>query len=210
MAEPVWYYARGETERGPFTLPQIKALVHASKVRPDDLVWKEGMDNWTAAREVAELFPPARPPKETPSNGSDSSVEMKPNGGPAPAPPTVDDELRPVLQRAVRIVAAVGALVVLGTSGCQTLSARRVERLVALAEIRVSEDAANAATDQAGAQRAVLEHQAAGFLREVSRQLGLLLLLAGGVGLFLLAARSSERWLGLGLVLVVLLGATRY
>src|SRR5262245_10616945 len=59
MADPVWYYARGEVERGPFTLTQIKALANASKLRPDDLVWKEGMDNWTAAKEVAELFPPA-------------------------------------------------------------------------------------------------------------------------------------------------------
>ena len=44
MSDSVWYYARGEQEKGPITTVQIKALSAAGKLQKDDFVWKEGMD----------------------------------------------------------------------------------------------------------------------------------------------------------------------
>ena len=58
MSDPVWYYARGETRKGALSTGQMKALAAAGKIRPDDLVWKEGMENWLPAGEIPELFPP--------------------------------------------------------------------------------------------------------------------------------------------------------
>src|SRR5688572_15925113 len=141
MAEPVWYYARGDVERGPFTLTQIKALANASKLRPDDLVWKEGMENWTAAREVSELFPSASAGlvgDSTPPNGSEVIPESKASAKGAKSSGPLNGELRAVFQRIVRVLAWLGIALVVGTRGCESLSEQRVARLNAVAEISVS------------------------------------------------------------------------
>ena len=57
MSESIWYYARGESEQGPISSAQIKALAATGALRRDDLVWKEGMQNWLPASDVDELFP---------------------------------------------------------------------------------------------------------------------------------------------------------
>ncbi len=209
MAELVWYYARGDVERGPFTLPQIRALANASKLRPDDLVWKEGMENWTAARDVAELFPAAGLiGDQSGSNGSDNSVDARltPTELAAKTSFALAGEMRDVLQRIMRVLALLGTLLVVGTSGCESLSERRVSRLAAIAEMRTLEQSATAQEEKLVANRAALEHQASAFVRGVALQLGLLVLLVGAIGLMVLADRY-ERWLGVGMILVVIFSA---
>lgn len=56
MSDAVWYYAHGDKEQGPVTLVQLKGLIQANKLLPDDLVWKDGMDDWVAAESVPGLF----------------------------------------------------------------------------------------------------------------------------------------------------------
>lgn len=56
MSDAVWYYAQGDEEHGPVTAVQLRALAEQGKLRPSDLVWKEGMDDWKAANEVRGLF----------------------------------------------------------------------------------------------------------------------------------------------------------
>ncbi|HJZ93540.1 MAG TPA: GYF domain-containing protein [Gemmataceae bacterium] len=56
-----WFYSVGEDRQGPVTEAELKRLVADGKLRPDDLVWKDGMPDWVEARTVATLFPKAAP-----------------------------------------------------------------------------------------------------------------------------------------------------
>ncbi len=54
--EAVWYFADGDAERGPVTEMQVRALIGTNNLTRDDLVWKEGMEDWVPAGEVPGLF----------------------------------------------------------------------------------------------------------------------------------------------------------
>ena len=41
-----WYYAENNERRGPIDVPAFDALVHAGAIRPETLVWSEGMAGW--------------------------------------------------------------------------------------------------------------------------------------------------------------------
>ncbi len=66
MAEIFWYYARDDQQFGPVTSVELKRLASASELSPDDLVWKEGMDEWAAASKVKGLFPARDPARRRP------------------------------------------------------------------------------------------------------------------------------------------------
>ena len=69
MSDKIWFFARGDTEHGPVTAKQIKALAETGKLRDDDLVWREGMPDWTLAAEVSEIF-------ETESTATPDSTDL--------------------------------------------------------------------------------------------------------------------------------------
>lgn len=78
-----WYYAHGGQQKGPVPLSELQRLAANGEFDSEnDLVWKEGMDDWKPAStvdEVAAAFAP--PPAEAPS------FEAAPEGAPpAPAP----------------------------------------------------------------------------------------------------------------------------
>jgi TM2 domain-containing membrane protein YozV len=52
-----WYYSHGGQRHGPVSSDQLKELVASGKLRADDLIWKEGMDNWMPAGKSKKLFP---------------------------------------------------------------------------------------------------------------------------------------------------------
>ena len=57
-----WYYAVNNEQKGPVNESELKAQLASNQLPSDTLVWKEGMDNWTAASQVpAFIFrePPA-------------------------------------------------------------------------------------------------------------------------------------------------------
>ena len=105
MSPVEWYYARGNRQSGPVASLELKRLAAAGELRPDDLVWREGMAEWTPARNVRGLFEeeksPASPPPgiESPSKAasgqsvlSDSAIRASQPAAPsafAPAAPTV-------------------------------------------------------------------------------------------------------------------------
>ena len=53
-----WYYSHDGQRHGPVSSDQLKELVAAGKLRADDLIWKDGMDNWMPAGKAKKLFPP--------------------------------------------------------------------------------------------------------------------------------------------------------
>ena len=61
----MWYYTRNGVKQGPISGRELKELVIKDSILPTDLVWKEGMADWVAAKSVKGLFP-TPPPITTP------------------------------------------------------------------------------------------------------------------------------------------------
>lgn len=58
-----WYYAANNEQKGPVNESELKANLASNKLPADTLVWKDGMDNWTPANQVAAFtFRPAPAP----------------------------------------------------------------------------------------------------------------------------------------------------
>jgi hypothetical protein len=56
MAEVQWYYARNEQQFGPVSASELKQLADAGRLAPDDLLWREGMEQWATAVNLRGLF----------------------------------------------------------------------------------------------------------------------------------------------------------
>src|SRR6516162_3514020 len=57
-----WYYARNGNRQGPVPEDRLRELAAGGGLRPDDLVWQEGMPDWTSAGKVPGLMPAGSPP----------------------------------------------------------------------------------------------------------------------------------------------------
>lgn len=58
-----WYYAADNEQKGPINEAELKGNLASGKIPADTLVWKDGMDNWTPANQVAAFsFTPAPEP----------------------------------------------------------------------------------------------------------------------------------------------------
>lgn len=154
MTEAIWYFADGDEERGPVTEGQIRTLIGTGNLKPDDLVWKEGMDDWAPADEIPGLFesePPA-PPLETPTN--DTAADEKPTEeeeepSEKPETPKVTRPRRPRasldMSKPIEVFRVAsflgqplflaGLLLVLLSRGCDSLGQRHVARIAAKARV---------------------------------------------------------------------------
>lgn len=56
MAEIFWYYAKNEQQYGPISSGELKQLAASLSLAREDLVWREGMENWAPAGKVKGLF----------------------------------------------------------------------------------------------------------------------------------------------------------
>jgi hypothetical protein len=52
-----WFYTQQGKQQGPVGAARLKELAAGGSLLPTDLVWKEGMANWVAARSTRGLFP---------------------------------------------------------------------------------------------------------------------------------------------------------
>lgn len=88
MAAIDWYYAHAGEQFGPYSAADIKRLADSGKLLPEDLVWREGMEEWIAARKVKGLFGegPAGA-KSGAKKGGDFAVAQSP-----PPPPESDED----------------------------------------------------------------------------------------------------------------------
>jgi len=54
-AQVMYHYASNGQQMGPVSLDKLKELFASRTVNKDSLVWKQGMQNWTALKDVEEL-----------------------------------------------------------------------------------------------------------------------------------------------------------
>src|SRR6185369_14866679 len=66
-----WFYASEGKQQGPYPEGQFRDLVAQGVVRPDTLVWSEGMAGWQKAAEIPGLI-----------GGGGGAPPMMPAGGP--------------------------------------------------------------------------------------------------------------------------------
>ena len=62
-----WHYVQNGASAGPVPEEQLKVMIATGALKPTDLVWSEGMAQWTAAQALPELQPQAPAPAPTPA-----------------------------------------------------------------------------------------------------------------------------------------------
>lgn len=77
MAEAVWYYAYKDQQMGPVSGSELRQLAASGKLAPQDLIWKEGMDEWAPAQKVKGLFPDSKAAAPA-ANHAATAVETPP------------------------------------------------------------------------------------------------------------------------------------
>jgi hypothetical protein len=56
MANDQWYFSKGDDhQQGPVSAQELNRMAQSGKLRPDDLVWKEGMGEWVSASRIKQL-----------------------------------------------------------------------------------------------------------------------------------------------------------
>lgn len=74
-----WFYAQNGQQLGPIDDGHLHDLATSGQLRRSDLVWRDGMPNWTPAGNLPELFPPEV------AQAMPIPVAPLPPPGPAPA-----------------------------------------------------------------------------------------------------------------------------
>jgi len=136
MSEPQWYYSNSGRERGPVPMARLKELAAAGTVKPSDLVWREGMEDWSAASSVEGLFPIAPsppsaavpPPSSRPAIAASGGTVLQRAG--SNVRNAVAELVRPG-SRSAQAVLISGIVLVVLSRGCDTLNQRNVARLAA-------------------------------------------------------------------------------
>jgi hypothetical protein len=72
MSDRSWFYASNGQQQGPYPEAQLRDLIARGAVRPDTLVWTDGMAGWQKAGEIPGLM----------AGGSRPPVMPQPAGGP--------------------------------------------------------------------------------------------------------------------------------
>src|SRR5262245_30843300 len=126
MTDTLWYYATGDEQFGPVPLAELKQLVEAGKLSPDDLLWREGMDAWMPAMNLRALFEqdrmppgPAGPAAPAPALARQRPLESEaprirpPDSSATARTPPAGHSLPPLIRGVQLVLWAVCVLVVL-------------------------------------------------------------------------------------------------
>jgi hypothetical protein len=79
-----WYYTSNNEQRGPVTWPKLRELAAIGMLKPSDLVWTDGMDEWVKARQQDGLFD-GIDVEEEPEQRKSRFTEAKPSAGRRPS-----------------------------------------------------------------------------------------------------------------------------
>jgi hypothetical protein len=104
-----WYLARGGQQLGPYASNEILRLAETGQLRPDDLLWRPGLDGWKPVHTIPGFAAPHSDAIAT--AGPDAAVQMEdptePAVGAKPTEVTATAELKPTWRR----IAAVAWLI---------------------------------------------------------------------------------------------------
>ncbi len=92
-----WHYTQnGQQVETPVSNVQLKQLTLSGQLKPEDLVWREGMPNWAPAGSIKGLFDGIKPPSgEMAGNSSSTTSRTSKLGKPAERPKTETPEPAP-------------------------------------------------------------------------------------------------------------------
>jgi hypothetical protein len=81
-----WYYSANNAQMGPISASELRKLALNGTLKPTDLVWKDGMAEWTPAQSIKGLFapPPATAPKPVAERPTPASGPALPDLPPIP------------------------------------------------------------------------------------------------------------------------------
>lgn len=79
-----WYYAKHGKQEGPVDLATLQNMVQSGQVAPTDLVWREGMAEWTPAQKVPEVNQPSGEASAAPASPEGPSAATAPPAGQQP------------------------------------------------------------------------------------------------------------------------------
>lgn len=77
--EKLWYYASNNARQGPVTETELRDRIQRGEVRPDDLIWTDGMPDWVKAKDSVFSQRPELPQAPAPE------ASAQPGDVPAPA-----------------------------------------------------------------------------------------------------------------------------
>lgn len=86
-----WYYSSGDTRFGPVTEERLKELAISGELKPSDLIWHDGMPDWSEARTIPGLFPDRGSPKTPRAQDREEEQRDEPRR-PRRRKPEYDDE----------------------------------------------------------------------------------------------------------------------
>ncbi len=120
MPQVDWYFARGNKQSGPVSSVDLKRLADVGELRPDDLVWREGLSEWVMARNVRGLFDedaspfPVEPAAAKAAEPSPQAATPESRGAPA-APPAPSRHLFDALLDRLRSAFSDSSVDTMGT-----------------------------------------------------------------------------------------------
>lgn len=91
VSSAAFFVAIGGQQVGPLERDAIQSRIEAGEITKQTLVWRDGMDAWTAAGDVAEvraLFPVTPPPLPPTTGGTPPPVPPADGPTPPPVPPS--------------------------------------------------------------------------------------------------------------------------
>ena len=84
-----WFYAKGDKHSGPVNQAELKRMAATGELSPDNLIWREGMAEWTLARNVRGLF------KEDPNTPEHANAGGAAGQNPTSPPKLIDPVAMP-------------------------------------------------------------------------------------------------------------------
>lgn len=93
MADTQWHIARGDKKHGPVTQESLQQIARNGKLRPTDLLWREGMGEWVLASSVPGLFPAVSPPALPPQPVAYATPQSAGYVASPPAPTTAGQRM---------------------------------------------------------------------------------------------------------------------
>lgn len=67
MSGEQWYVGQSGDRKGPFTSEDLRKMAESGELKPSDLIWKQGLEQWVPASSAKNLFPAQIGPPPLPS-----------------------------------------------------------------------------------------------------------------------------------------------